>query len=382
MARRKRVNPTPLPVQNTAGLALLPAELLLEIVSWLHPSAPVAHRAHIDALDSRAAELTSIQAFCALSRTSRRLRQFFLPYAWQQIVVYAPNNGGPLSRPLAQRLATELIEKLETVVIRNKALAAHVSSMDVTIGDYCEDKVLREFMRSLSCLSNLTSLCVSTTPRRDYVGTRSKDPFEAASAYKFPSIRRLTVAHVAITLAWSCPNLRKLTISSSVLPQSDTFGSLSFASLAPLAKSTPHLRSLFCVSISLQTESRTRANKFPALPPALEEFGLITIGRAGVDPTLLKRITDHPSMRRIHFRKDSASEWLAPGRIDTEAAVLRKAGRYVQENMMMKPGVDAADVYVTLRPASDRGTSQSKLYEFDSGGKDWVRVEQLKEFEH
>lgn len=114
---------------NTTGLPALPTELLLEIVSHF----PVIPIPLFRTKPYSAEYLARTQALRALSQMCMSLRRVFLPLVWQRIEVCAsPMIIGnryrrPIQRPpWVKELATELVQQLEIVTIRDPSLASYV----------------------------------------------------------------------------------------------------------------------------------------------------------------------------------------------------------------------------------------------------------------
>lgn len=113
---------------NTQGLPSLPTETLLEITSHLpkvglmNKCRPVLGAGYLD----RQAALK------ALSQTCRSLRNVFLPIAWQRIEACASLHvcddakQTQTKKYREQDIATDLVECMETVMIREPKLASYV----------------------------------------------------------------------------------------------------------------------------------------------------------------------------------------------------------------------------------------------------------------
>jgi len=115
---------------NTSGLAVLPDELLLEIVSHL-PSLPAPSEDHSP--NDAMAYVQQRDVFLALSMSCQHLRRFFRPYVWRRLEVTSEMRiGETISRPhfLSRRkgaaYATKLMRQLEIVTIRDPSLAEFV----------------------------------------------------------------------------------------------------------------------------------------------------------------------------------------------------------------------------------------------------------------
>ena len=116
---------------NTSGLAVLPDELLLEIVSYL-PSPPAPSKRHEP--NDAMAYVQQRELFLALSMSCQRLRRFFRPYVWRRLEVTRGMRIGETMSTLYPwtgkeakvAYATELIRQLEIVTIRDPSLAEYV----------------------------------------------------------------------------------------------------------------------------------------------------------------------------------------------------------------------------------------------------------------
>ena len=124
---------------NTSGLAVLPDELLLEIVPHLpSPDSPELSEKHSDE-DVRAYEQQR-DLFLALSMTCQHLRQLFRPYLWRRLEVTSGMRiGETILRPQSGKkgetaYATELVRLLEIVTIRNPSLAEYVQYVSIDFG--------------------------------------------------------------------------------------------------------------------------------------------------------------------------------------------------------------------------------------------------------
>ena len=109
--------------QNTTGFAILPDELLLEVLSY-YPDSKLEVSEHsrkdADTHSSRRERLI------ALSETCRNLRRFLRPYVWCRIEVLDKMTADKTE----QRLALELVRQLEIVTIRDPSLAEYVKYVD------------------------------------------------------------------------------------------------------------------------------------------------------------------------------------------------------------------------------------------------------------
>ena len=114
--------------QNTSGLAILPDELLLEVLSYYPDSKPeVSEYSRKDA----DAHFSRRERLIALSETCRNLRRFLRPYVWCRIeVLDRMTTGEEETLKTEQQLALELVRQLEVVTIRDPSLAEYVKYVD------------------------------------------------------------------------------------------------------------------------------------------------------------------------------------------------------------------------------------------------------------
>lgn len=114
--------------QNTSGLAILPDELLLEVLSYYPDSKPeVSEYSRKDA----DAHFSRRERLIALSETCRNLRRFLRPYVWCRIeVLDRMTTAGEETLKTEEQLALELVRQLEIVTIRDPSLAEYVKYVD------------------------------------------------------------------------------------------------------------------------------------------------------------------------------------------------------------------------------------------------------------
>jgi len=111
--------------RNTTGLATLPDELLLEILSYYPESEPDPKEEY--GKEEADAHFARRERLIALSQTCRNLRRFLRPYIWRRIEVFTGmrvSTGEILDTP--ETLALELIRQLEIVTVRDPELADYV----------------------------------------------------------------------------------------------------------------------------------------------------------------------------------------------------------------------------------------------------------------
>ena len=124
--------PTPNAVQvNTRGIAALPDEIYLEILSHI-PSVPIPTLNRLESYpEIRRSRHETLQS---LSQTSRSLRRFFSRYLWQHIVVREgiriANEDDTLKDTHTitayKKYSKELLRQLKIVTVHNSQLAQYV----------------------------------------------------------------------------------------------------------------------------------------------------------------------------------------------------------------------------------------------------------------
>ena len=111
--------------ENTTGLAILPDELLLEILSYYSESESDPKEEYTK--EEADAHFARRERLIALSQSCRNLRRFLRPYVWRRIEVFTGmrvSTEEVLDTP--EKLALELIRQLEIVTIRDPELADYV----------------------------------------------------------------------------------------------------------------------------------------------------------------------------------------------------------------------------------------------------------------
>jgi len=121
--------------ENTTGLAILPDELLLEILSYYPDGTAEVHEDHtrMDLVDANA-HFARRERLIALSQMCRNLRRFLRPYVWRRIEVFSGmcvSAGEVLNTK--KKVALELIRQLEAVTIRDPVLAGCVKYVESRI---------------------------------------------------------------------------------------------------------------------------------------------------------------------------------------------------------------------------------------------------------
>jgi hypothetical protein len=113
---------------NLCGLPALPAETLLEIASWY----PIARIPAMNPSLQNPRYIDRQQALRSLSQTCHRLRSIFMETSWYRLEVCSSSSVNrshlaPSKRDRWPReMATELVEKMETVMVRAPYLAGYV----------------------------------------------------------------------------------------------------------------------------------------------------------------------------------------------------------------------------------------------------------------
>jgi hypothetical protein len=109
--------------ENTTGFAILPDELLLEILSYYPDS---EHELNEDIGKNADAHFARRERLIALSQTCKNLRRFLRPYVWRRIEVFTGMRVLTGTLRTKRQLAFELIRQLEIVTIRDPGLAEYV----------------------------------------------------------------------------------------------------------------------------------------------------------------------------------------------------------------------------------------------------------------
>jgi hypothetical protein len=125
-SKRRRFKDAPSPErENATGLAILPDELLLEILSYYPESEPDPNEEY--SREDADAHFARRERLITLSQTCRNLRRFLRPYVWRRIEVFTGmrvSAGEVLN--IQGKVALELIRQLEIVTIRDPELAEYV----------------------------------------------------------------------------------------------------------------------------------------------------------------------------------------------------------------------------------------------------------------
>ncbi|KAK2462992.1 hypothetical protein APHAL10511_004979 [Amanita phalloides] len=210
------VKPDTLPIHglNTKGLPTVPAELLLEILSYMQTMPIPCNSEPI-----RAEYKERSMALCALFQTCRSLRSALRPFVWERIEVCTAN-GDTFSNRWCKDVATDLIEQLEIVTIREPSFASHVKTVTVVISNHCLHKVLREFSRCLALMPNLQTIQIIDmryycSARRYYPAVHEATFDEGFQSSTFPSIQHVIMSPQAHVLFHCFPNARRVYLNWS-----------------------------------------------------------------------------------------------------------------------------------------------------------------------
>ncbi|TFK76186.1 hypothetical protein BDN72DRAFT_222981 [Pluteus cervinus] len=200
---------------NLTGFAALPPELILEVVDYFL-SVPIPSPHLNRPLDRSHLDRHHILRY--LSQLCQSLRHLLLPYVWRSLEVCTvktetlgtlrvsvPSLSGGRYSPWEKEIATELVNQLEIVTIRNPDYADHVHTVSVIITKFSLKTVLPEFARCLGLLTNLKTLQLhgETWQVKRMVAQEFKK-------YRYPSIRTVVTTPGNLGVLSACPNLRHL----------------------------------------------------------------------------------------------------------------------------------------------------------------------------
>ncbi|KAK0458148.1 uncharacterized protein EV420DRAFT_1270656, partial [Desarmillaria tabescens] len=190
---------------NATGLACLPTELLLEIISRF-PSPPLK-ASMFYCLTVGGKELTERSAaLVSLSQTCKAYRQIFLPMVWEKLEAFQCTDPNIEVRPelpeWQQNVTSEIVRQLQTVTIKDPALADHVQSVSFTLTESAQN-LYPWIAKSLSMLPRLTTVQI--------FGLEFKGSEEALQrAFEnilVPSVQTLAIPNSAHVIFSSFPNV-------------------------------------------------------------------------------------------------------------------------------------------------------------------------------
>ncbi|KAJ3508762.1 hypothetical protein NLJ89_g5577 [Agrocybe chaxingu] len=194
---------------NSTGLAVLPDELLLEILSYYPPLPhPTSRNNRVNAQ----AHIERRERLLALSRTCSNLRRFFRPYIWERIEVCEGMRVGNSVLAFGlkkddKEFAIELVRQLEIVTIRDATLAQHVKIVNVDISTFSVHSVLLELGRCMALFDNLHTVRIELN-----LGYRGNNlaALRAFRKYTYPQIRNVIISKWIYPLLDSCPQVRTI----------------------------------------------------------------------------------------------------------------------------------------------------------------------------
>ncbi|KAF9466938.1 hypothetical protein BDZ94DRAFT_1211895 [Collybia nuda] len=316
---------------NSSGLPALPVELLLEIIShFLTVAIPkfqsgVYHAGYLDRPN----------VLQALSRVCRSLRSVFLPYTWQRIEVCASARmtcqtwvHRNIKIPWERDLAYELIRQLETVTIRNPALAEHVKIVNVLITEFSYQTLMPELARCLALFPNLHTIQILGNTTLDI---HVENVFEGM---QFPSVTTVVVPAHARQILAACPNAQHVTVSA--------YGMMNLGVFRTLQKHCRHLKTLHgFTGVNYDTFMNGKfleilCETFPEIRNLGLDIGNITLTRNVVTQLArFRHLTD------IEINISTRRNFLLPDRvlkiIEASKSVLRKG-----------PGLGGAPRFIKL----------------------------------
>ncbi|KAF8887458.1 hypothetical protein CPB84DRAFT_1521263 [Gymnopilus junonius] len=211
--------PNPI-AKNTSGLPIFPAELLLEIISYFpRPRDPgLNDTSHSRVLPVVEAEehFAWREVIFALSQTCKNLRLIFRPYLWRRIEVWEGVVVQRFGKTWTPRLAVEkehnleLVRQLETVTVRDPALAEYVQIVNVDVARHSDKPVLLELARCLHLFPNLRIVKLRIL-RNDSQSTGIPKMLDKAfSQYSYPQVSTAIISKWAYPFLSSCPNLQSI----------------------------------------------------------------------------------------------------------------------------------------------------------------------------
>ncbi|KAF9482366.1 hypothetical protein BDN70DRAFT_991165 [Pholiota conissans] len=199
---------------NAQGLPCLADELYLEIMSYF-PAYPMPTTHSYEDMKKYGYRRLVLDA---LSQTCQSLRRVFLRYRWQRIEVYPQMRLGSFRLPGIQYkngkatantryYAEELVKQLETVTVREPALAELVNVMDIFVSDYSVKNVVKELARCIALMPSLHTVQIhfdfsnTTGINRDIITT-------AFESYTYPQIQTAYLSVNAHSFLEHCPNVK------------------------------------------------------------------------------------------------------------------------------------------------------------------------------
>ncbi|KAF8868972.1 hypothetical protein CPB85DRAFT_1360975 [Mucidula mucida] len=153
--------------KTTTGLATLPPELHLEILS--HLSCTPIPSVHMDTLDMR----ERFDSIFALSMTCSALRRVYHPLLWSSLEARGWRRLPRKRESVAQVVAEDV--RLCAKVLRAPNLAELVQVFNVGLSEHSPEIVYKELAQCLQCLPNLHTLQITAFPDTSSHLTRIRD---------------------------------------------------------------------------------------------------------------------------------------------------------------------------------------------------------------
>ncbi|KAK0217136.1 hypothetical protein IW262DRAFT_1464166 [Armillaria fumosa] len=196
----------------TSGLACLPIELLLEIIS-LFPSPPLK-ASMFYCLTVGGRELTERSTvLVSLSQTCKAYRQIFVPMLWEKLEAFQCTDPNVEVHPelpeWQQKVTSAIIRQLETVTIRDPALADHVQSVSFTLTESAQG-LYPWIAKCLPLLPRLTTVQIFGL---EFKGSENalRGAFEDVFV---PSVQTLAIPNSAHVIFPSFPNVFNVVCNS------------------------------------------------------------------------------------------------------------------------------------------------------------------------
>ncbi|PBK71198.1 hypothetical protein ARMSODRAFT_954971 [Armillaria solidipes] len=190
---------------NATGLACLPTELLLEIISQF-PSPPLK-ASMFYCLTVGGKELTERSAvLVSLSQTCKAYRHRFLPMVWEKLEAFQCTDPNVEVHPelpeWQQNVTSAIVRQLETVTIRDPALAYHVQSISFTLTESAQG-LYPWIAKCLPLLPRLTTVQIFGL---EFKGSENalRGAFEDVLV---PSVQTLAIPNSAHVIFPSFPNV-------------------------------------------------------------------------------------------------------------------------------------------------------------------------------
>ncbi|KAK0186731.1 hypothetical protein F5146DRAFT_1227324 [Armillaria mellea] len=200
-------------VANVAsGLACLPTELLLEIISQF-PSPPLK-ASMFYCLTVSGRDLTERSAvLVSLSQTCKAYRHIFLPMLWEKLEAFQCTDPNVEVHPelpeWQQKVTSTIVRQLETVTIRDPALTDHVQSITFTLTESAQNL----YPWIAKCLPLLPRLATIQIFGLEFKGSDNalRGAFEDVLV---PSVKTLAIPNSAHVIFPSFPNVLNIMCNS------------------------------------------------------------------------------------------------------------------------------------------------------------------------